>query len=188
MTFDHPAHWKCESCGLPGVRLMSDSNQAYYKCVPCNRSLGVCPCVTPGARTTGTCPCGEESDADMSDSEGIPLSKQMSNGHNPDAGFDVDWESNCKPGFMVSRFKATGEEILPFAWFWECFCCCLFKRILIPISIYASSVMHTRFSCLLEWKVTISITIIWTIWSMTINFDFNSEFVISCCRVNRFTY
>jgi len=115
MTFDHPAHWKCESCGLPGVRLMSDSNQAYYKCVPCNRSLGMCPCVTPGARTTGTCPCGEESDADMSDSEGIPLSKQMSNGHNPDAGFDVDWESNCKPGFMVSRFKATGEEILPFA-------------------------------------------------------------------------
>lgn len=119
MTADHLSHWKCDSCGLPGVRLSTNPNgskaKAYYKCVPCNRSLGPCPCVTPGSRTTSTCPCGDESDVESIDLEDNPLSKQMSNGHNPDNGFDVDWESNCSPGFMVSRFKAAGEEILHFA-------------------------------------------------------------------------
>lgn len=119
MTFDHPAFWKCDSCGLPGVRLSTTgtgSSPAYYKCVPCNRNLGSCPCVTPGLRTTGNCPCGEESEADMSDSsDDLSLQKQLSNGHNPEKGFDVDWESNCKPGYMVKRFKARGKEILPFA-------------------------------------------------------------------------
>jgi hypothetical protein len=52
----------------------------------------------------------------MSDSsDDLSLQKQLSNGHNPEKGFDVDWESNCKPGYMVKRFKARGKEILPFA-------------------------------------------------------------------------
>ncbi|KAJ5537109.1 hypothetical protein N7513_010295 [Penicillium frequentans] len=108
--------WKCDQCGLPGVRLSTsqDSHSAYYKCIPCNRSLGQCPCTTPGSRTTSTCPCGENS---RSGSPGLDvprgvsmLSKEYL--HNPDSGFDEDWESNCKPGFMVSRFKAAGHELL----------------------------------------------------------------------------
>ncbi|KAJ6128672.1 hypothetical protein N7471_009889 [Penicillium samsonianum] len=109
--------WKCEQCGLPGVRLSSSSGSAYYKCVPCNRSLGSCPCTTPGARTTSTCPCGD-SDAESSGSEDhVPrglsmLKKQTSNPYNPGSEFEEDWESNCSPGFMVSRFKAQGRELL----------------------------------------------------------------------------
>jgi hypothetical protein len=39
--------------------------------------------------------------------------KQKLNPHNPNSGFDEDWEANCSPGFMVSRFKAVGMELLP---------------------------------------------------------------------------
>jgi ssDNA-binding Zn-finger/Zn-ribbon topoisomerase 1 len=35
--------WKCEQCGLPGVRLSTNSGSAYYKCVPCNRSTSSSP-------------------------------------------------------------------------------------------------------------------------------------------------
>ncbi|KAJ5760639.1 hypothetical protein N7520_007795 [Penicillium odoratum] len=104
--------WKCDECGLPGVRLASnDANgAAYYKCIPCNRSLGSCPCTTPGSRTTSTCPCGERSD---SRSPGLDVPRGMSvYSTEADSGFDEDWEANCKPGFMVSRFKAAGHELL----------------------------------------------------------------------------
>ncbi|KAJ5794544.1 hypothetical protein N7457_001143 [Penicillium paradoxum] len=118
--------WKCPQCGLPGVRLSTsqDNNQvssrAYYKCVPCDRFLGICPCTTPGSRTTSTCPCGD-SDAEspgpedqarrfsMASTDG---QKPSFNPHNPDSGFDQDWESNCSPGFMVSRFKAVDVDSL----------------------------------------------------------------------------
>jgi hypothetical protein len=110
--------WKCEQCGLPGVRLSTNSGSAYYKCVPCNRSLGPCPCTTPGARTTSTCPCGD-SDAESSGEDEVPRGlsmlsskKQTFNPHNPNPGFEEDWEANCSPGFMVSRFKAQGRELL----------------------------------------------------------------------------
>ena len=120
--------WKCPSCGLPGVRLSVSSDgsssptRAYYKCVPCNRSLGMCPCTTPGARITSTCPCGENSDAESPGLDEVPRGvsiigarKPSLNPHNPEPGFDVDWEANCKPGYMVSRFKAQGEEIMHWA-------------------------------------------------------------------------
>lgn len=121
-SLDHK-DWHCQNCGLPGVRLSNKStNQAYYKCVACNSSLGNCPCTTPGARTTSTCPCGEHTDSESEDEmpRGIsmlPTSKkqQLFNPHNPNSGFDEDWESNCSPGFMVSRFKAVGREVLPWA-------------------------------------------------------------------------
>ncbi|KAJ5679483.1 hypothetical protein N7462_007727 [Penicillium macrosclerotiorum] len=123
-TSEAPAPgWKCPQCGLPGVRLSNETtDRAYYKCVPCNRSLGFCPCTTPGARTTSTCPCGENSDAESPGLEEVPrgvsmlaTKKQSFNPHNPNPGFDEDWESNCSPGFMVSRFKAVGMELLPSA-------------------------------------------------------------------------
>ncbi|KAJ5548168.1 hypothetical protein N7513_005402 [Penicillium frequentans] len=118
--------WKCQQCGLPGVRLStrpgssSATGRAYYKCVPCNRSLGLCPCTTPGDRTTSTCPCSdsESSDAESPSLEDEPhgdfmfSKKQTVNPHNPNSGFDEDWEANCSPAFMVSRFKATGKELL----------------------------------------------------------------------------
>ncbi|KAJ5963673.1 uncharacterized protein N7479_003549 [Penicillium vulpinum] len=112
--------WKCEKCGLPGVRLSSDSGRAYYKCVPCNRSLGLCPCTTPGAWTTSTCPCGDsdgESSSGLEDQlpSGLAIrstTRQNFNPHNPNSGFDEDWESNCSPGFMVSKFKARGRELI----------------------------------------------------------------------------
>lgn len=126
---EHPSQgWKCQQCGLPGVRLSTRpdgsneaSSRAYYKCVPCDRFLGFCPCTTPGARTTSTCPCGEHSDAESPGLEdqvprGVSMlstKKQTFNPHNPDSGFDEDWEANCSPGFMVSRFKAVGMELLP---------------------------------------------------------------------------
>jgi hypothetical protein len=119
----HSSGWKCQQCGLPGVRVSTGSGSnspAHYKCVPCNRSLGLCPCTTPGARTTSTCPCGD-SDAE-SQSPGpeevprgvsmLPPRKGSINPHNPDSGFDEDWEANCSPGYMVSRFKAEGHELL----------------------------------------------------------------------------
>ncbi|CAI7605635.1 unnamed protein product [Penicillium viridicatum] len=103
--------WKCEQCGLPGVRLSTSSgsndagSRAYYKCVPCNRSLGPCPCTTPGARTTSTCPCSDiEAE---SGEEQVP--RRLSNA---DFVSEEDWEANCSPGFMVSRFKAQGKELL----------------------------------------------------------------------------
>ncbi|KAJ5199370.1 hypothetical protein N7491_000073 [Penicillium cf. griseofulvum] len=108
---------KCQQCGLPGVRVSTTSgsndagSRAYYKCVPCNRNLGPCPCTTPGTRTTLTCSCGDI-DAEL---HGLGLTKQTSNPHNPDSGFDEDWESNCSPGFMVSKFKARGRELLHWA-------------------------------------------------------------------------
>lgn len=43
------------------------------------------------------------------------VKKQIFNPHNPNKGFDEDWEANCSPGFMVSRFKASGMELPPFA-------------------------------------------------------------------------
>ncbi|KAJ6096065.1 hypothetical protein N7486_006811 [Penicillium sp. IBT 16267x] len=112
--------WKCDQCGLPGVRLSTsqdsnDSSRAYYKCIPCNRSLGLCPCTTPGARTTATCSCGESNDAGspgLDVPRGVSMYSMETNPHNPDSGFDEDWESNCKPGYMVSRFKAAGHELL----------------------------------------------------------------------------
>ncbi|KAJ5633620.1 hypothetical protein N7528_001462 [Penicillium herquei] len=119
--------WKCPDCGLPGVRLSTNPdgssaapNRAYYKCVPCNRALGLCPCTTPGARTTSTCPCGD-SDAESPGLEEVPKGvslvqpsrKGSLNPHNPELGFDVDWEANCSPGYMVSRFPARGMELLP---------------------------------------------------------------------------
>ncbi|EKV12500.1 hypothetical protein PDIG_44240 [Penicillium digitatum PHI26] len=116
--------WKCDQCGLPGVRLCTNSgsndagNRAFYKCVPCNRSLGPCPCTTPGARTTSTCPCGD-GDFESSGEEvprGLPMlpkkQPQSFNSHNPNSDFEEDWEANCSPGFMVSRFKAQGRELL----------------------------------------------------------------------------
>ncbi|KAJ5646672.1 hypothetical protein N7490_003044 [Penicillium lividum] len=119
--------WKCQQCGLPGVRLSTRpgssgvTSRAYYKCVPCNRSLGLCPCTTPGDRTTSTCPCSDSESSDV-ESPGLedqtssfPIfssKKQTFNPHNPNSGFDEDWEANCTPGFMVSRFKAAGREIL----------------------------------------------------------------------------
>ncbi|KGO72446.1 hypothetical protein PITC_076230 [Penicillium italicum] len=113
---------KCDQCGLPGVRLSTTSgsndagSQAFYKCVPCNRSLGACPCTTSGARTTSTYPCGD-SDAESSDEDVLRAlsmlpKKQTFNPYNPDSEFEEDWESNCSPGFMVSRFKAQGREVL----------------------------------------------------------------------------
>ncbi|EPS31758.1 hypothetical protein PDE_06715 [Penicillium oxalicum 114-2] len=122
--------WNCSQCGLPGVRVSSrlDSPQAglgraYYKCVPCNRSLGACPCTTPGDRITATCPCGERRGSDSSiQSDDVPLGvsmiaatgrKNSATLYNPDAGFDEDWEANCSPGFMVKRFKASAKEFLP---------------------------------------------------------------------------
>ncbi|KAJ5104203.1 hypothetical protein N7532_004732 [Penicillium argentinense] len=117
--------WKCQQCGLPGVRLPVRPNDAtsgaYYKCVPCNRNLGFCPCVTPGSRTTSTCPCSTNSGRDSPGLEdqlprGVAVlsmdRKQSFNPHNPDSGFDEDWEANCKPGFMVSRFPAVGDNLL----------------------------------------------------------------------------
>lgn len=104
--------WKCEQCGLPGVRLSTSSgsndagSRAYYKCVPCNRSLGPCPCTTPGARTTSTCPCND-TEAESSGEEQVP--RRLSNA---DFVSEEDWEANCSPGFMVSRFKAQGKELL----------------------------------------------------------------------------
>lgn len=108
--------WKCPQCGLPGVRLATDeaSSRAYYKCVPCDRFLGLCPCTTPGARITSTCPCGD-SDAEspgLEEARRFSLSPKPFNPHNPDSGFDQDWEANCKPGFMVSRFKAVDVDHL----------------------------------------------------------------------------
>ncbi|KAJ5306100.1 hypothetical protein PENANT_c024G03724 [Penicillium antarcticum] len=118
---NHTSAWKCEQCGLPGVRVSTGSGRnssAHYKCVPCNRSLGPCPCTTPGAYTTSTCPCGA-SKADSPGLEEVPRGVSMLaprkgslNPHNPDNGFDEDWEANCKPGYMVSRFKAEGHELL----------------------------------------------------------------------------
>ncbi|KAJ5369802.1 uncharacterized protein N7496_005894 [Penicillium cataractarum] len=118
--------WRCQQCGLPGVRVSDDSStHAYFKCVPCNRSLGLCPCTTPGARTTSTCPCGESVGRSGSESPGLEdevprgvsmfstQRKNSLNPHNPDEGFDEDWEANCSPGFMVKRFKASGREFLP---------------------------------------------------------------------------
>ncbi|KAJ5482501.1 hypothetical protein N7475_001313 [Penicillium sp. IBT 31633x] len=114
--------WKCPQCGLPGVRLstspgasIDSSSRAYYKCVPCDRFLGLCPCTTPGDRTTSTCPCGGSNRADSPGSEDFSTlspKKSSFNPHNPNPGFDEDWESNCSPGFMVSRFKARGDELL----------------------------------------------------------------------------
>lgn len=109
--------WKCEQCGLPGVRLSTSSgsndagSRAYYKCVPCNRSLGPCPCTTPGARTTSTCPCSDI-EAESPGDEQMP--RRLSNA---DFVSEEDWEANCSPGFMVSRFKAQGKELL--LWPWE---------------------------------------------------------------------
>ncbi|KAJ5948695.1 hypothetical protein N7454_002002 [Penicillium verhagenii] len=111
--------WKCDQCGLPGVRLAeaaNDSTRAFYKCIPCNRSLGPCPCTTPGSRTTSTCPCGER-ERSGSESPGLDVPRGISmlseaSLYNPDSGFDEDWEANCKPGYMVSRFKAAGHELL----------------------------------------------------------------------------
>jgi hypothetical protein len=37
----------------------------------------------------------------------------LNNPHNPNEGFDEDWEANCSPGYMVSRFKASAREFLP---------------------------------------------------------------------------
>ncbi|CAI7592023.1 unnamed protein product [Penicillium glandicola] len=105
---------KCEQCGLPGVRVSTSSgsndagSRAYYKCVPCNRNLGICPCTTPGARTTMTC-------LDEKVSRSLSISSETSNPYNPDEGFDEDWEANCSPGFMVSKFKAQGRELLHWA-------------------------------------------------------------------------
>ncbi|KAJ5928950.1 hypothetical protein N7466_007906 [Penicillium verhagenii] len=120
--------WKCQQCGLPGVRLSTRpgssgvTSRAYYKCVPCNRSLGLCPCTTPGDMTTSTCPCSdsESSDVESPGLEDQPAGfsllsvekKQSFNPHNPNSGFDEDWETNCSPGYMVSRFKARGRELL----------------------------------------------------------------------------
>ncbi|KAJ5164892.1 uncharacterized protein N7500_006722 [Penicillium coprophilum] len=110
---------KCDQCGLPGVRVSTTSSsndagsRAYYKCVPCNRTLGSCPCTTPGSRTTVTCSCGD-SDAESPSLDETPRGlsmKQPFNPHNPNSGFDEDWESNCSPGFMVSKFKARGMEL-----------------------------------------------------------------------------
>ncbi|KAJ5152198.1 hypothetical protein N7492_010493 [Penicillium capsulatum] len=127
IQIDQSAHgWKCQQCGLPGVRLSTNPNEApsraYYKCVPCDRFLGLCPCTTPGDRTTSTCPCGEHSDAESPGLEenaprGLPMpsKRTLSSVHNPNSGFDEDWEANCSPGFMVSRFKARGLELPPFA-------------------------------------------------------------------------
>lgn len=129
-SLDRPSQgWKCPQCGLPGVRLSTNpggssqaTGRAYYKCAPCNRFLGFCPCTTPGARTTSTCPCGEHSDDESPGLEdqvprGVSVffteKKQTINPHNPNPGFDEDWEANCSPGFMVSRFKASGMELLP---------------------------------------------------------------------------
>lgn len=123
--------WKCQQCGLPGVRLSTRpvgsneaTSRAYYKCVPCDRFLGFCPCTTPGTRTTSTCPCGEHNDAESPGLEdqvprGVSMlfteKKQIYNPHNPNSGFEEDWEANCSPGFMVSRFKAVGTELPPWA-------------------------------------------------------------------------
>ncbi|KAF9239234.1 hypothetical protein DTO027I6_4276 [Penicillium roqueforti] len=110
---------KCEQCGLPAVSLSTSpssndaGSQAYYKCVPCNRFLGPCPRNTSGASQYG------DSDSESSGSEdhvprGLPIistKKQKSNPH-PAPEFDEDWEANCSPGFMVSRFKAQGREVL----------------------------------------------------------------------------
>lgn len=129
MSFDTSSQtFKCE-CGLPGVRLRPDfatqpNGRAYYKCIPCNRVLGFCPCTTPGARTTLTCSCNDEASDSGSDAgsmgaeEHVPrgvsvVSAKTFNPHNPNPGFDEDWESNCTPGFMVSRFKARGQELPP---------------------------------------------------------------------------
>ena len=111
---------KCEQCGLPAVRLSTSpspntaGSQAYFKCVPCNRFLGPCP-----RKTSGASQCGD-SDSESSGSEdqvprGLPIlstKKQTFNPHNPAPEFDEDWEANCSPGFMVSRFKAQGREVL----------------------------------------------------------------------------
>lgn len=131
MSFDasSQAH-KCQ-CGLPGVRLRPEatgkpSGPAYYKCIPCDRVLGLCPCTTPGSRTTLTCDCSDDASDAGSDagSPGLEASNAISfmpgrknslNPHNPNPGFDEDWESNCSKGYMVSRFKATGSELPPFA-------------------------------------------------------------------------
>ncbi|KAJ5753916.1 uncharacterized protein N7511_008069 [Penicillium nucicola] len=120
-TTQNTSPWKCDSCGLPGVRVSTGSarnSPAHYKCVPCNRSLGLCPCTTPGAYTTSTCPCSQ-SDAGSPGLDEVPRGVSMLaprkgslNPHNPDTGFDEDWEANCKPGYMVSRFKAEGHELL----------------------------------------------------------------------------
>ena len=124
MNMDGPSSgWRCQQCGLPGVRVstrLDNSNDAprhaYYNCVPCNRSLGNCPCTTPGAWTTSTCPCSERRGSDSSDLQvpaGVSMLRRPSNPHNPDNGFDEDWEANCTPGFMVKRFKAKAMEMLP---------------------------------------------------------------------------
>ncbi|KAJ5512798.1 hypothetical protein N7463_002350 [Penicillium fimorum] len=119
LQFNHSSQGrKCEQCGLPGVRVSTSSSsndagsRAYYKCVPCNRSLGPCPCTTPGTRTTVTCSCGDnDSRAGSPGLDETPRGQPL-NPHNPNSGFDEDWESNCSPGFMVSKFKARGMELL----------------------------------------------------------------------------
>ncbi|KAJ5116583.1 hypothetical protein N7456_000931 [Penicillium angulare] len=119
MHAESSQEWKCQ-CGLPGVRLSTNpgtsNSRAYYKCVPCNRFLGFCPCTTPGDRTTSTCPCNERRGSSSSLDE-VPRGMAMFsseksgfNPHNPEPGFDVDWEANCSPGFMVARFKALGPN------------------------------------------------------------------------------
>ncbi|KAJ5232444.1 hypothetical protein N7468_005400 [Penicillium chermesinum] len=123
-----PHSWRCE-CGLPGVRLRTESpsnpsGRAYYKCIPCDRVLGFCPCTTPGARTTLTCDCSQ--DGSEAGSPGLEdqvprgVSILSANAHsfnplNPDSGFDEDWDPNWSPGYMVSRFKARGKELGPWA-------------------------------------------------------------------------
>ncbi|KAJ6172102.1 hypothetical protein N7470_001169 [Penicillium chermesinum] len=95
-----PHSWRCE-CGLPGVRLRTESpsnpsGRAYYKYGSEAGSPGLEDQVPRGVSI-------------------LSANAHSFNPLNPDSGFDEDWDPNWSPGYMVSRFKARGKELGPWA-------------------------------------------------------------------------